>query len=49
MKNSELLKMIAQANRDCGYSDYAEVIDKYVTVEKAQEIINERSDDGTER
>ena len=38
MKNSELLRIFAQANKDCGYEEYAEMLEKKAAVSEAEEI-----------
>jgi len=37
MKNSEFLRIFAQANKDCGYDKYAEILENQATVEEAAE------------
>jgi len=38
MKNSELLYMMAKANRDSGYESYADRLERWATVKEAEEI-----------
>ena len=45
MKNSELLKIIADANRRCGYTAYADSLEKAATVKAAEEICQEGGED----
>ena len=41
MKNSEILFLFAQANRKCGYDEYADFLENSVAVKSAEEILSE--------
>ena len=41
MNNSDILKLFADANRKCGYEDYAKLLDNPAAVYEATEILRE--------
>ena len=41
MKSSEFLRLVAQANRKCGYPQVAEICEKNAAVFEAEEILEE--------
>ena len=41
MNNSDFLKLFAQANRKCGYNDYADSLEEKATVYEADEVLKE--------
>ena len=46
MKNSQLLYLFSQANRDCGYDGYANILEGSASAHEATEILKEeRKDD----
>lgn len=42
-KNSTILRMFAEANRKCGYDDYAKTLDNAAVVYEAREVLEEDS------
>jgi len=45
MKNSEWLKMLAQANKKCGYKDYAEILENVANKQWCKEVNEELEND----
>ena len=45
MKNSEILKMLAQANKKCGYKEYANILDNAANKEWCKEVNEELEND----
>jgi len=44
MENSELLRIFADANRQCGYKDYANFLEDSAATEEAKEIIKKETE-----
>ena len=40
MTNSDILKLFATVNKNCGYDDYAKILDSAAAVEEAKEIVD---------
>ena len=41
MKNSDIIKLFARANKRCGHDEYAEILDNTAAVYEANEIVRE--------
>ena len=44
MENSDLLRVFAQANKQCGHAKYANILENQATVEEAKEIKVEKKE-----
>lgn len=49
MTNSEVLMMLARANRVCGHKEYADLLEKAATVKAAEEIVSEQKGENNGR
>ena len=45
-KNSYLLRLFAEANRKCGYDDYAKTLENAAVVYEAREVLVENKNGG---